>query len=260
MFTIVFALAACTTPEPQITMDSAIDNVLTTVGIDIKDAKNITAQANDEGDTPCYEINFSYEGQKYDCRVDANTGEVMYVTSAEENSAQAQQPSMARMMDGPPVYDTEAGNTDIGIEQAKNIAISHAGVNADEAVFTQAKQGVDDGRKIYEIEFVCAGFEYDYEIDAAGSITEAESQAVNGGKARTVTEQNTVISVKEAKSIALKYAGIAPENAVFTQAKQDIENGKEVYEIEFVAGSAEYSFEIDAQTGSITDYEKETKN
>ena len=38
----------------------------------------------------------------------------------------------------------------------------------------------DDGRIVYEIEFVCGGFEYEYEIDASnGNIIKSEKEADN---------------------------------------------------------------------------------
>ena len=56
-----------------------------------------------------------------------------------------------------------------------------------------------------------------------------------------------------AKSAALKHAGLSASNVTFTKAKLD--DGK--YEIEFVSGSAEYEYEIDAATGSVLEYDVE---
>lgn len=55
----------------------------------------------------------------------------------------------------------------ISEEEAKSIALEHAGLSADDVFFTKSKLDYDDGRYEYEIEFN-QGYEkeYDYTIDA----------------------------------------------------------------------------------------------
>ena len=59
----------------------------------------------------------------------------------------------------------------------------------------------------------------------------------------------------QAKSIALKHAGLSASNVSFTKAKLEKDDGLRKYEIEFVKGNAEYEYEIDAATGSILEYD-----
>ncbi len=55
----------------------------------------------------------------------------------------------------------------ISKEEAKEIALNHAGYNADEVKFTKAKLDHDDGRYEYDIEFrVDQNLEYEYSINA----------------------------------------------------------------------------------------------
>ncbi len=52
-------------------------------------------------------------------------------------------------------------------EQAKEIALDHAGYDAAQVRFIKAKLDIDDGRYEYEIEFRADGnIEYDYTINA----------------------------------------------------------------------------------------------
>lgn len=60
-------------------------------------------------------------------------------------------------------------------DQAKEIALAHAGQTAEAVYFKKAKQDYDDGVLVYEIEFVAGNTEYDYEIDAqTGAIRDYE--------------------------------------------------------------------------------------
>ena len=64
----------------------------------------------------------------------------------------------------------------------------------------------------------------------------------------------SIIGVGEAKSIALDAAGVSSGSAVFSKAKLERDDGRQIYDIEFyVAGVAEYEYEIDALTGDIID-------
>ena len=52
----------------------------------------------------------------------------------------------------------------ITIEQAKEIALKHAGLTKDQVSFFETKNDIDNGAEKYDIEFYYNGKEYDYEI------------------------------------------------------------------------------------------------
>lgn len=54
----------------------------------------------------------------------------------------------------------------ISVERAKEIALSHAGLSADQVTFVKVNMDFDDGIQKYEIEFYYNYREYSYEIDA----------------------------------------------------------------------------------------------
>ena len=66
------------------------------------------------------------------------------------------------------------------------------------------------------------------------------------------------ISEDEAKAIALKAAGVNEKDATFTKVAREFDDGQEKYEIEFVAGDQEYSYDIKAYTGDIIESERES--
>ena len=65
------------------------------------------------------------------------------------------------------------------------------------------------------------------------------------------------ISLEEAKSIALRDAGMTEGQVTFTKAVLDPDSGTAEYEIDFYTDTVEYDYEINASTGSIL--EKETR-
>lgn len=65
------------------------------------------------------------------------------------------------------VQNNIVNNTgDISVDKAKEIALSHAGLSADQVTFVQVNMDFDDGIQKYEIEFYYNYREYSYEIDA----------------------------------------------------------------------------------------------
>ena len=143
---------------------------------------------------------------------------------------------------------------DIGIEKAKEIAMSHAGVSPGSVSFVKAKLDTEDGVKVYDIEFHSSNVEYDYEINAAtGAIVsfdqDIENYEIPTQPAAPTQAASSVISVDKAKQIALSHAGVS--GASFKKVKLDKDDGVRVYEIEFKVGNVEYEYDIDASSGAI---------
>ena len=107
-------------------------------------------------------------------------------------------------------------------------------------------------------------------MPATGAQQEAaQSDATQTNEQPAVTDQQapndkaagagaTVISEDEAKAIALKAAGVNEKDATFTKVAREFDDGREKYEIEFVAGEQEYSYDIDAYNGDIIESERES--
>ncbi len=63
----------------------------------------------------------------------------------------------------------------IGKKKALEIALKHAGLKRSQVRDVKVKLDVEDGRKIYEVEFEKGAYEYDYDIDRyTGRIIEYE--------------------------------------------------------------------------------------
>lgn len=138
----------------------------------------------------------------------------------------------------------------ITAERAKEIALADAGLSASSVVFIRAQQDWEDGRAVYEVEFYSGSVEYDYEIDATTGAIRSADRDVEGFTVPSTTPSTSsgaTITAERAKQIALAEV---PGGTVF-KCQLDRDDGRLVYEVEVYTSTAEYDFEIDAQTGSI---------
>lgn len=103
-----------------------------------------------------YDIDFYSGNVEYDYEIDAVSGSILSADRDIENYVIPTQPS------------TAAANTqssEISVEKAKQIALSHAGVGS--AKFKKAKLDYENGVKVYEIEFKVGNLEYEYDINVS---------------------------------------------------------------------------------------------
>ena len=156
-------------------------------------------------------------------------------------------------------------STLIGEDQARQIALNHAGISAGQANFLWVKLDWDDGRQVYEVEFYSGNTEYDYEIDAStGEIRsydfDIENYAIPSAGTGSGTGTTGLISETRAQEIALNHAGVSASQASFVRAKLDRDDGRQVYDVDFYSGNTEYDYEIDAVTGEIRSYDHDIEN
>ncbi|MDD5936952.1 MAG: PepSY domain-containing protein [Clostridiales bacterium] len=175
--------------------------------------------------------------------------------------------------------DSTNGKTSnkITIDQAKEIALKHAGLTKDQVSFSQTKNDIDDGIEKYDVEFNYEGKEYDYEISAIGGeiikydheiedtnihnnvTTNTQGNTQNDAANNTSNNTNSTdnISVDKAKQIALSHAGLTSSKVTFKRTELDFDDGIQKYEVEFYYNNREYSYEINAKTGEILSYEQD---
>ena len=241
-----------------------------------------------------YEVEFKCEGFEYDYEIDAITGAVLksekepdddYVPS-HTDTAQPETGSSSQTGGNAPQTDNSSspannGNTPqtnqnpgqassedqnskasyISEEQAKNAALSHAGVSANAITAYESDLDREHGIMVYDIDFKCEGFEYDYEIDAAtGSVLKNQKERdddyipAQSGGSQTSGGSGSYIGEASAKEIAFTHAGVAANTVYEYESDLDDEHGKMIYEIEFKSGNYEYEYEIDAVSGSVLKY------
>ena len=271
--------------KKQIGAEAAKQIALAHAKVAQKDVTFIKAELDTEDGRAVYDIEFYSGNVEYDYDIDAVSGEIIsndfdiedYSIPVQSAAApqQTEVPQQTAVAPAPttPVANNPSG--DIGIERAKQIALSHAGLSQGSVSFVKAELDYEDGVKVYDIEFYSGNVEYDYEINAAtGAIisvdrdienysiptaapapaptpapTAAPTPAPTAAPAPTQPAAPSTISADRAKQIALSHAGVG--GASFTKVELDTDDGVAVYEIEFKVDNVEYDYEINAVSGAI---------
>ena len=147
-----------------------------------------------------------------------------------------------------------AASGEITEEEAKAIAFQNAQVAPEAVTAIRVKKDIDDGISVYDVEFYVQNKEYDYEIQAAdGAILSVDYDV----EEEFQTSANTagVISEAEAKQIVLSRLPEATEQNIYIRL--DTDDGIQEYEGEVVVNNTKYEFEINAQTGELTNWEQD---
>ncbi|MCG4470420.1 stalk domain-containing protein [Lawsonibacter sp. DFI.6.74] len=150
----------------------------------------------------------------------------------------------------------------VTLEQAKQTALQHAGKTASQVQFVKAQQDWENGRKVYEIEFIVSdstGYtEYDYEIDAAtGKIVSYDHDAESYAPPAQSTNSGVKVTEATAKKTALSRVSGATEKDIY-EWKLDYDDGRTEYEGKIIYGGMEYEFTINAATGAVTEWDAES--
>lgn len=78
-----------------------------------------------------------------------------------------------------------------------------------------------------------------------------QAPAASSQAAQPSNNTSSAITKDQAKSIALKDAGVSESATQFVWVKEDYDDGRLVYEVEFYANGTEYDYDIDQATGRI---------
>ena len=143
----------------------------------------------------------------------------------------------------------------ISKDTAKATALNHAGLTEADLKALRITLDYDDGRAVYDVEFLKDNAEYDYEIDATtGDILSYDYDAENLAAQATT---GSPVTADQAKQIALNHAGVAESDTRAMELETDRDDGRTVYEFSWKVGFTEYDYEIDADTGAILSYSQE---
>ena len=115
-----------------------------------------------------YDVDFYSGNVEYDYEINAVSGIILSADRDIENYVIPTQPSTA---------SANTQTSEISVEKAKQIALSHAGVGS--ARFKKAKLDYENGIKVYEIEFKVGNLEYEYDINVSNGAVISSSVEVD---------------------------------------------------------------------------------
>lgn len=148
-----------------------------------------------------------------------------------------------------------SGKEGISEEEARQIALDHAEVAPEQAVFVKSGRETEDGREVYELEFRAGVHEeYEYEIDAAtGEILsyQHETSHEEGPAGGAVTAD-------EAKELVLARVPGAALSDIW-EFEADSEHHRTEYEGKILYDGVEYEFKIDGDTGAVLEWSEESQ-
>ena len=121
-------------------------------GVKEKNIQHYRCKLDYDDGAAVYEIDFDSKGYEYEYEIDALDGSVL--KSKKEKLAVS------------PSHSADESTSRIGKKKAQTAAFTHAGVTAKNVQNYRCKLDYEDGYPVYEIDFDCRGYEYDYEIDA----------------------------------------------------------------------------------------------
>ena len=133
-----------------------------------------------------YSVEFIAGGMEYTYKINAGDGSVV---RKESRTAQP---------DG-----TAPLTAAITLEEAQEIALTDAGVDREEAIFSRAEAGTEGGLSVYLFRFYAANMEYEYEINAAtGAVYSKKTVTYMGRDPGTVSPAPTGTAAPTAQPTA----------------------------------------------------------
>ncbi len=217
----------------------ATEIALGALGIDGSAAKDFTLKSAMENGRRYYKASFEYEGSRYTVEIDAVSGEIVeFSRNVLDESATL--PALPAL---------------ISEEEAKQIAISFAfpdGAGNTSITFLKVKLDYEKGSFVYEVEFIAAGSEYEFEISAVdGAVLDVEIDS--SGKTGNVPQGETFITREEAIAKVLERVG-TDAFVIEVDIDKEYRNGemRYFYEIEVKVNGREQEYYVDAVTGEVT--------
>jgi uncharacterized membrane protein YkoI len=243
------AAATCMTAfADQITKDRAESIALSDAGVSRDSIAYIWTEYDRERGKTSYDVEFmTKDFLEYDYDIDAVSGSIIKSDREAEYEFFRAIPERDR-------------KENVSLEQAKSIALRHAGKEADEVRIIKESTDRDDGLVSYDIEFYSTddGNKFEYEISAyTGEVISFETDFNNrySGSERGETKER--ITWDSARSLALSKAGVKESEVRGFELELDYDDGILVYEGSFNVGWTEYDFEINASTGSFVSWSVE---
>lgn len=151
--------AAENTDGQRLTLEEAEAAALGHAGVDESEVTTIEAEFDHDDGVNVIEVEFYTSSYEYEYKINADDGHIIKFSRE--------------------VLLWETPREVISAEEAENIALEHAGLSRDDVTFIKTENDTDDARGKYEIEFICGGKKYEYDINTGGDIIKYEIDEIN---------------------------------------------------------------------------------
>lgn len=151
--------AAENTDGQRITLEEAEAAALGHAGVSGSEVAAIESEFDNDDGVNVIEVEFYTSSYEYEYKINADDGHIIKFSRE--------------------VLLWETPGEVISAEEAENIALEHAGLSRDDVTFIKTENDTDDARGKYEIEFICGGREYEYDINTGGEIIKYEIDEIN---------------------------------------------------------------------------------
>ncbi len=262
---IVILFSGCAQKQDRpsyIGAESAKQTALKAAALSEEEVSSVSTDMGTRDGLDFYQVCFEAGGRKYQYEIDALSGELINAESSEHTGSDQDSQDEPLAKENP----TPSGNTDkvkaasdsdayIGEDEARRIALEHAGLEENQVTFVSSLLELDDGQWQYDVEFYTANYEeYDYEIDAyTGAVVSFDFDAENYSPQ---PQGSGTLTVEEAQQLVLAQVPGAAVSDI-REFELDDDDGTLLYEGEIIYNNMEYEFEIDAYSGFIREWSAE---
>lgn len=274
---VVFSAVLAGCSSTAISQTQATEIAFEHAGVTQEETVSLSVSKDRENGVEVYDIQFSTESRAYHYDIARNSGEIVNYsydgkaaspgTGGNQNSQTEISSSSSSSFSKTETTSQENSSSTassrqqtssssaaaVTEEQAKQIALEHAGLSEGEVTFYRVEQDFDDGQKVYEVEFYSGNTEYDYKISQdTGKVLSSDSD-IEGWAPNTQTGgTSNAVTLEQATQLVLeRIPGATMENV---RIKAERDDGRDIYEGEVYYDRAEYEFEIDAYTGNFIEW------
>ncbi len=166
-------------------LDQATQIALKNAGFEESEVSLLRGHFDRDDGLSTYDIEFrGSDNFDYDYLISADDGTIIeanreYADILPDQTAPSEDSQGETPQAEAPQTDSQTSGGLIGVEKAKSIAASDAGLTVSQVNFVKAYQDYDDGIYVYEVEFISGDLEYEYEIHGtSGTIMDKDVDSI----------------------------------------------------------------------------------
>lgn len=166
-------------------LDQATQIALKNAGFEESEVSLLRGHFDRDDGLSTYDIEFrGSDNFDYDYLISADDGTIIeanreYADILPDQTAPSEDSQIETPQAEAPQTDSQTSGGLIGVEKAKSIAASDAGLTVSQVNFVKAYQDYDDGIYVYEVEFISGDLEYEYEIHGtSGTIMDKDVDSI----------------------------------------------------------------------------------